>query len=104
MQPWRVGAGLTISVGAPLLFLAPERYDYLSAYSGLLAAYVPDIALHAAAALASFFAAIYWLALKLGLGEMGKRLGHVDRGLREDSQYDEELADSLRRTESGHWD
>lgn len=62
------------------------------------------IAAPALVALASVFAAIHWAARKVGLGDLGRKVEHIDRGLREDSAaHDRDLAAALRRDRAAEW-
>ncbi len=104
MQPWKVSVGLTLAVVGPILILLPPRLWYLRPYGALLAEHALAIAIHVGVAIGCFAAVTYWLARKAGLGDLGQKMAHVDRGLREGDSYDTALTDALRRDRAGAWE
>ena len=105
MVPWQVATGLTAAIGAAAVIVLLERLDYLEGYWRLiLSEHAAGIAAPAAAALASLFAAIHWAARKAGLRDLGRKVEHLDRGLRSDTAaHDRELADALQRDRTAQW-
>ena len=105
MHPWKISAGLTLALVGPLVILLPRRLAYLAPYKWvLLADHGIEIAAHAAVAIGGVAALVYWMARKAGLFDLGSRLAHVDRGLREDEAYDSELGEALQRDRAGRWE
>ncbi|MCY4527852.1 MAG: hypothetical protein OXD46_02320 [Chloroflexi bacterium] len=63
-----------------------------------------QVATAAPAALASLFAAIHRAARKAGLGDLGRKVEHLDRGLRGDAAaHDSELAAALQKDRAAQW-
>lgn len=67
----------------------------------LLGAYGGWIALYLASAGLVGYAGIYWLVRKLGLGDLGRRMGVLGRDLGRDAAHDPELAAALARQRLG---
>lgn len=105
MVPWQVATGLTAAFGGSAAIVLLERLDYLEGYWRLvLSEHGGSIAAPALAALASLFALIHWAARKAGLGDLGRKVEHLDRGLRGDAAaHDRELAEALQRDRSAQW-
>ena len=105
MVPWQVATGLTVAVGGAAAIVLPERLDYLEGYwRMILSEHGAGIAPPAATALASLFAAIHWAARKVGLGDLGRKVEHLDRGLRDDAAaHDSELAAALQKDRAAQW-
>ncbi len=105
MVPWQVATGLTAAAGAAAAIVLLERLDYLEGYWRLiLSEHGTGLAAPAATALASLFAAIHWAARKAGLGDLGRKVEHLDRGLRGDmAAHDSELAAALQRDRAAQW-
>ena len=105
MVPWQVATGLTMAIGGVATILLLDRLDYLAGYWGLiLREHGWAIAVPAATAGASVFSAIHWASRKAGLGDLGRKVEHIDRGLREHGAgHDRELAEALRRDRSAQW-
>lgn len=101
MKPIHVGIGLTAVVLAIGLFvlgpvmeaLAPYRQVLWQAYGGELLAY-------GALAVASSVAVFYELARVLGLADLGRRLGLVERAIRR-GEGDADLEHALGRDADG---
>ena len=105
MHPWKISAGLTLALLGPLAILLPRRFAYLAPYTALLwQEHGIEIMTHAGVAVAGVAALVYWLARKAGLFDLGARLAHVDRGLREGEAYDPALGTAIRRDREGHWE
>ncbi|MCY4597949.1 MAG: hypothetical protein OXC19_24515 [Bryobacterales bacterium] len=105
MVPWQVAAGLTLVIAGVSAILLLDRLDYLAGYWGLiLTEHAWAIAAPTLTALASIVALIRWAARKAGLGDLGRKVEHIDRGLREDSAaHDRDLAAALRRDRAAEW-
>ncbi len=105
MVPWQVATGLTMVIAGVSVFLLTERLDYLAGFWGpVLGEHGGALAAPVATALASVFAAIHWAARKAGLGDLGRKVEHIDRGLREVAgAHDRELAEALRRDRAAEW-
>ena len=81
MVPWQVATGLTMVIAGISAILLLDRLDYLAGYWGLIfSEHSWAIAAPALTALASVFAAIHWAARKAGLGDLGRKVEHIDRG------------------------
>ena len=61
------------------------------------------IALYLGLALATLAAVFYWAARALGLGDLGKKVGLVERSVRR-GEGDRELAEALQRDVEGKWE
>ena len=105
MVPWQVAAGLTISASGVALLLLPDWLPYLQGrWGAVVAAHGWGFGLPALTALAGLFASIHWAARKAGLGDLGRKVEHIDRGLRADgAAHDRELAEALRRDREARW-
>ena len=105
MVPWQVATGVTMARGGAGSILLLDRLDYLAGYWRLiLSEHGWGIAAPAATAFASLFAAAHWLARKAGLGDLGRKVEHIDRGLAADgAAHDRELAAALRRDRAAEW-
>ena len=105
MVPWQVATGLTLVIGGVSAILLLDRLDYLAGYWGLvLGEHGWAIAAPAATALASVFAATHWAARKAGLGDLGRKVEHIDRGLHEGgAAHDRDLAEALQRDRAAEW-
>lgn len=67
----------------------------------LLGAYGGWVALYLGCAFLVGYAGIYWLVRKLGLGDLGRRMGALERDLGSDAPHDPELAAALARQTQG---
>ena len=105
MIQWREATGLTMVIAGVSAILLLDRLDYLGGSWGpILSEHGWTIAAPALVALASVFAAIHWAARKVGLGDLSRKVEHIDRGLREDSAaHDRDLAAALRRDRAAEW-
>ena len=105
MVPWQVALGVTIAAGGSVALLLPDIAPYLKNYlPGLLEAHAGDLAAPSATAAAALFATVHWLARKAGLGDLGRKVQHIDRGLRAGgTAHDRELAEALARDRAGDW-
>ena len=106
MVPWQVATGLTLVIGGVSAILLLDRLDYVAGYWGLVRGeHGWAIAAPAATALASVFAATHWAARKAGLGDLGRKVEHIDRGLHAGgTAHDRDLAAALRRDRAAEWD
>lgn len=75
-------------------WMRPHMGLLLGAYGGWISAYL-------AAGALCVYAAIYWLVRKLGLGDLGRRMGVLERDLGRDAAHDPELARALARQRTG---
>ena len=105
MVPWQVATGLTLVIAGVSAILLLDRLDYLAGYWGLvLGEHGWAIALPAATALTSVFASVHWAARKIGLGDLGRKVEHIDRGLHEGATaHDRDLAAALQRDRAAKW-
>ena len=105
MVPWQVATGLTLVIGGVSAILLLDRLDYLVGYWGLvLGEHGWAIAAPAVTALASVFAATHWAARKAGLGDLGRKVEHIDRGLHDGgAAHDRDLAAALQRDRAAEW-
>ena len=105
MVPWQVATGLTMVIAGVSAILLLDRLDYLAGYWGLIfREHGWALAAPVLTALASVFAALHWAARKVGLGDLGRKVEHIDRGLREDgAAHDRDLAAALRRDREAEW-
>ena len=47
---------------------------------------------------------LHWVARKAGLGDLGRKVEHIDCGLRYDgAAHDRDLATALRRNRAAEW-
>ena len=78
---------------------------YLAGYWGLVVGeHGWAIAAPVVTALASVFASVHWAARKVGLGDLGRKVEHIDRGLREDgAAQDRDLAAALQLDRVAEW-
>ena len=89
MVPWQVATGLTLVIAGVSAILLLDRLDYLAGYWGLI------LGEHAGAIAAPALTA---------LGDLGRKVEHIDRGLREDgAAHDRDLAAALRRDREAEW-
>ena len=105
MVPWQVATGLTLVIAGVSAILLLDRLDYLAGYWGLvLGEHGWAIAAPAGTALASVFVATHWAARKAGLGDLGRKVEHIDRGLHDGgTAHDRDLAAALRRDRAAEW-
>ena len=104
MVPWQVATGLTMVVVGVSALLLTERMDYLQPYWRIAwSDHGWWLAPPALTAVAGVFAAIHWGARKIGLGDLGRKVEHLDRGLQGEMAHDAELAEALRRDRRAEW-
>ncbi len=105
MVPWRVATGITAALAGLAAILLPQRVAYLRPWwEVVLADHGEALAWMTATALATVFAATYWAARKAGLGDLGRKVEHLDRGLRGgEAAHDRDLAEALRRDRAADW-
>lgn len=107
MTPWRFAGGLTLVAAGCFALWALCALAPLRPYSASLwADHGASAALNCLLALAALWAALYWIALEAGLGELGRKLGVADRALRGGpaGAHDRDLATALERDRQGDWD
>ena len=105
MDLWQVATGLTLVIAGVSGILLLDRLDSLASYWGvILGEHGWAMMAPAVTALASVFALIHWAARRAGLGDLGRRVEHIERGLREDgATHDRDLAAALRRARKAEW-
>lgn len=104
MSPLRFAFGISISMTAVLYLVWRWELEYLHRFWTLVArAHWQWLALSAATWLLSWFAALYLLAHKLGLGDLGRRVQHAEREMLAGRGHEPELAEKLRRTRHGDY-
>lgn len=107
MTPWRFAWGLSLAALAAFGLWALRALLPLRPYAaGIWADHSAAIAVNAALAFAALWAALYWIALRAGLGELGRKLGVAERALQAgpSGAHDRELAAALERDRRGEWD
>lgn len=102
MVPWQLAVGLTITVTAMAAVMLPEWLPYLKGYwRGILGW---GFAAPLLTAMATLCAGIFVVARKAGLGDLGRKVEHIDRRLVQgDAAHDPELAAALQRDRSAQW-
>ena len=104
MVPWQVALGLTVAFGGAAAILLTGRLEFLGPYAGpFVLAHFWTAVPPAVTAAATFFAAVHWGARKAGLGDLGRKVEHIDRGLAGGEAHDRELAEALRRDRAAEW-
>lgn len=106
MTPWRFAWGVTLAAAAVFALWALRALLPLRPYAaGIWADHGAAISANAALAVAALWAALYWIALRAGLGELGRKLGVAERALQAGpGAHDRELAAALERDRRGDWD
>ena len=83
MQPWHIGVGFGLSLGALLAVALVRRFDYLAPYASYIEAeYRLAILLHFGAAVAAIGLSAAALARSLGLVDVGRKVDVVERSIR----------------------
>ncbi len=105
MQPWQVSFGISLAVIAPVMFMVYEELTYLSAYWRLAWTHygVHLLTVPLMFSLGVIFG-VYALARTLVLGDVGSRIGVLDKSIREGRAGDAELSTALQREETGDFD
>lgn len=94
--------GLSLVLWGLLGMAFMRRMEWMRPHMGLLlGAYGGTLALYLGAAFLTGYAAIYWLVRKLGLGDLGRRMGVLERDLERDAAHDPQLAAALARQRTG---
>ena len=105
MQPWQVSLGLSVATVLPIAFFLIDGLRYFNGYWGYL---WQQYAFHLVAVpLAALFGCVfgfYHLARVLFLGDVGSRIGVLDRSIRTGEGGDPELAAALRREDTGDFE
>ena len=105
VQPWQVSLGLTIATVVPGSFLLIETLQYFNGYWGFLwQHYAFHMVMVPVAAVLLCVFGYYHLARVLFLGDVGSRIGVLDRSIRSGDGGDPELAAALRREETGEFE
>ena len=105
MQPWQVSFGVSLAVIAPVMFMVYEELAYLASYWHLAWGYygIHMLMVPLMFMLAVMFG-VYALARTIVLGDVGSRIGVLDKSIREGRAGDEELSLALQREEKGDFE
>ena len=104
MQPWKVSAGLTLTVAGLALLFVGSRLEYLSPFwRVILSGYGVSIAAHLGLALVTVAAILYGAARAAGLADLGRKVNLVERSIRR-GEGDHELAEALQQDAKGEWE
>ena len=104
MDPGRFCVGMTIVVLALTCALLATRFDYLGEFWIVLRAdHALRLVLMGAAWASCVVAGTYQLARVLVLGEVGQRVGLLERAMRRGQGGDPELRRALDREETGEY-
>ncbi len=104
MVPWQVALGLTLACGGAAGLFLMARLEFLGPYAGaFLREHFWTAVPPALTAVATVFSAIHWGARKAGLGDLGRKVEHIGRGLAGGEAHDRELAEALRRDRAAEW-
>ena len=105
MQPWQVSLGLTVATVLPAVFLLVGELGYFDGYWGYLwQEYAFHMVTVPLAALLLVVFGYYHIARVLFLGDVGSRIGVLDRSIRSGEGGDPELAAALRREDTGDYE
>lgn len=98
----RVAFGLSLSILGVVAWLALEEFRYLAPHRDAIARrYGAVIAACCLALWFDLFVVLYWLARRLGLGDVGRKLRLLEGETRSGSTFDDELAKRLRDQQEG---
>ena len=101
MAAWQIATGLSIATLVPLGFLLIEELEYVSGYWGWLwRRYWYPLSLFGSTLVLSVFFVFYQVSRLASLGDVGQRIGVMDRSVREGRAGDPDLVRGLQR-ESG---
>ena len=104
MQPWKVSAGLSTTIGAWAVLLVGSHLEYLAPHwQVILSDYGVSIAAHLGLALVTGAAFLYGTARAVGLADPGRKVNLPERSIRR-GEGDRELAGALHRDAEGEWD
>ena len=104
MDPGRFCVGMTLVVLALTGVLLVTQFDYLAEFRIVLwADHAARLSLMALTWLVAVVAGTYQLARVLVLGEVGQRVGLLERAMRRGQGGDPELRDALDREETGQY-
>lgn len=104
MDPGRFCVGMTLVVMALTGLVVMAEFDYLAEFWIVLwADHAVRLSLMAAAWLTAVVAGTYQLARVLAFGEVGQRVGLLERAMRRGQGGDPELRDALDREETGQY-
>ena len=96
--------GLTAAICGAVVLLYGPRLDYLRPYwREILAEHGVEIGLHVALAVWTLAAAIYAVARRTGLADLGSRVDLAERSVRR-GEGDRELGRALKSDAEGEWD
>ena len=103
MKPIYVGIGMTAVVGGLTLIYLASALDFLDPFRNtIMREYGFIIAVYTAAALIASVSLFYGLARSMGLADLGKRLGVVERSIRR-GEGDVQLQVALRQGDEGKY-
>ena len=98
----RMALGISMIVWAVLAGVAMKRMEWIRPHMDLvLGAYGTHVAAYLLAAQACLYAALFWVARWLGIGDLGRKMDVLRQGLGSDSPHDAELARALARQRAG---
>ena len=104
MDPGRFCVGMTLVIVTLTGVVLASRFDYLGEFWIVLwGDHAPRLVVMAAAWVLSVVAGTYQLARVLVLGEVGQRVGLLERAMRRGQGGDPELREALDREESGEY-
>ena len=104
MDPGRFCVGMTLVVVVLTCVLVMAKFDYLAEFWIVLwADHAVRLSVMALAWLMTVVAGSYQLARVLVLGEVGQRVGLLERAMRRGQGGDAELRDALDREETGQY-
>ena len=104
MDPGRFCVGMTLVVMALTCVLVIVQFNYLAEFWIVLRTdHAVRLSVMAAAWLTTVIAGTYQLARVLVLGEVGQRVGLLERAMRRGQGGDPELRDALDREETGQY-
>ena len=104
MDPGRFCVGMTLVVLALTGVLLVTQFDYLAEFWTVLwADHAVRLSVMVLAWLMTVAAGTYQLARVLVLGEVGQRVGLLERAMRRGQGGDPELRDALDREETGQY-
>ena len=105
MAPWQIAFGLSIVFVACAFFYLSSELSYLGRYwPDIIARYGLHLVLFVASSVFVVFFALYAVARKLSLGDIGSRVALLDRSYREGKGGDPELSEALKREDEGRYE
>ena len=105
MQPWQVSLGLSIATVLPGAFFLADSLRYFNGYWGFLwQEYAFHLVTVPVAAVLTCVFGFYHIARVLFLGDVGSRIGVLDRSIRSGEGGDPELTAALQREDTGEFE